>query len=850
MSASLAEKNDSGRGRSVTWLARFVQSVVIGIAFFQASAAGRLDLLKSFGFGELSGTEPLTALVEGSEGMLYGTTSKGGPDSAPTIFEISKTGSDYKVLLALPGALSVSALSEGTDGQLYATKSGTLGTNAADRTYGTVFRLAKNGSDVRMLHTFYQETTTTEGASPRAGVLPLEDGMLYGTASSGGISNCGTIFRLRNDGVAFEVLHQFKGDAVGDGASPRGALIKGSDGRLYGTTYSGGTGGYGTIFRINRDGSEYAVLCHLIYGANLAVRPSSALLEGTDGALYGSTDNEVFKLNKDGSGLAVLLSGIAPRGIVAGADARLYGTSNFGGTANYGTIFSLQTDGTDLRILHSFLRLYGSGLAAPILGSDGVLYGVNRYGGTAETGELFRIDTEGTAFATLHSFTQCGSDGRNPCGELIHASDGSFYGTTCYGGVYERGTVFKLDPRGASVVLHHFGAGTNDGSSPTAALLEGKDGVLYGTTSSGGGGYYPGGTVFKLNKDGSDYAVLYCFQRSGSLPWEPEAGLIDGQDGLLYGTTLYGGATNLGTVFKLAKNGSAFSVIHSFLGSPNSDGSEPRGGLVQASDGTLYGCTYRGSTTPVLPMYIGDGTIFKLATNGADYVVLRSFDYFGGDAARPLQLIEGRDGVLYGITDSLNVAGGTSNTNIDGVVFTVNKDGSGYRVLHAFGAVTNDGIGPSSLAEDPTGTLYGTTTSGGTKHLGVVFRLQKDGNAYGALVSFTDAGSTGTLLPCGLTLGSDGAFYGVTVLGGEMDSGTVFRFLPPEFPQMLAVAPGAKPTVSFSGAPGIQYELRRSTDLHSWSVIATLTMPAGGVCTYQDMTAPDAGAFYRARWRQ
>ncbi len=836
-----------GRGTRARVLAAL--TVLLVAEPLLASAGARIDCLKSFGSIELSGTEPLTTLLEGSDGMLYGTTSKGGPSNAPTMFRITKAGTDYKVIVALPGATSISSLTEGADGQLYGTVPVTFGTNAADTTYGTVFKVAKTGSAFTALHTFFRETAGIEGSSPRAGVLALADRMLYGTAASGGISNYGTIFKLENDGSGFEVLYHFKGTGAGDGASPRGALIQASDGRLYGTTDSGGTGGYGTVFRINPDGTEYGVLCHFSYGTGLPTRPQSALLEGPDGALYGTAGGVVFKLNKDGSGLTGLLSGITPVGIAAGIDGRLYGTSDGGGVTNRGTIFSMRSDGTDLQTLHSFLRLDWSYLASPIQGRDGVLYAVDRYGGTAETGELFRINTDGTGFATLHNFSACGGDGRNPCAELIQCSDGDFYGTTGYGGLYERGTVFRVNRQGASTVLYHFGANADDGSAPGAALLEGSDGALYGTTSAGGGGYYYSGTVFKLNKDGSGYAVLHRFLGSPSVQWEPAAALIEGHDGLLYGTTTYGGTTNLGTVFRLAKNGSGFCILHSFLGSANGDGREPRGHLIQSTDGILYGCTYRGSSTPISPSNPGYGTIYKVTTNGSDYLVLHSFDFAAGDAAWPTSLIEGSDGGLYGITYPLAIAGGTSNTNIEGVVFTVKEDGSDYRILHSFfagfGTVTNNGTMPTSLVEDATGALYGTTDAGGSNRLGAVFRLHKDGSGYDSLVSFAQAGPKG---PCGLTCGSDGAFYGVTVSGGEMDSGTVFRFLPPELPQMLGVAPAPKPSVSFAGAPGIQYELLRSGDLRSWSVLATLTMPAAGVCSYEDISAPNSGAFYRARW--
>jgi uncharacterized repeat protein (TIGR03803 family) len=380
-------------------------------------------------------------------------------------------------------------------------------------------------------------------------------------------------------------------------------------------------------------------------------------------------------------------------------------------------------------------------------------------------------------------------------------------------------------------------------------LLEGSDGVLYGTTASGGEGglYYGFGTVFKLNKDGSGYAVLHHFVGSSSSQWQPSSALLEGHDGLLYGTTLYGGEANAGTVFRIAKDGSGFALLHSFLGSSGADGREPMGRLVQSADGVLYGCTDRGSATPISPMDPGDGTIFKVTADGSDYTILRSFDYFGGDAARPIQMIEGSDGALYGITGGLTVAGGTSNTNIDGVVFTVQKDGSGYGILHAFGVVTNDGVGPTGLLEDLDGTLYGTAGDGGTNRLGAVFRLQKDGSGYESMVSFTDTVRMGRG-PVGLTRGRDGAFYGVTVFGGDMDFGTMFRFLPPEFPEMLGVKPGARPMISFAGAPGIDYELLRSVDLVQWSVLKTVMMPPVGIYAHEDVTAPISGAFYRVRW--
>ena len=124
-------------------------------------AGARIDTLKSFGLTGMSGSEPATALLEGSDGKLYGTTSKGGPGNAATLFRLDRDGNNYSVLVCLPGATAVSALAEGADGQLYGVKTATLGTNATDTTYGTVFKIGEDGSGFSALHTFIKDATAT-----------------------------------------------------------------------------------------------------------------------------------------------------------------------------------------------------------------------------------------------------------------------------------------------------------------------------------------------------------------------------------------------------------------------------------------------------------------------------------------------------------------------------------------------------------------------------------------------------------------------------------------------------------------------------------------------------------------
>lgn len=344
---------------------------------------------------------------------------------------------------------------------------------------------------------------------------------------------------------------------------------------------------------------------------------------------------------------------------------------------------------------------------------------------------------------------------------LIEGSDRNLYGTMSAGGGKGEGVVYKLNKDGSGyTVLHSFTGYENDedGSSPQG-LVEGSDGALYGTTQIGGrpsGDLYPlgSGTVFKVNKDGSGYTVLHCFHGlsgDGVAPW---AGLVEGRDGALCGTTLEGGAKSAGTVFKLSKDGGGYRVLHSFFAS-QTDGFKPMAGLLAGSDGALYGTTDGGGNVPVVA---GAGTVFKLNPDGSGYKLLHSFPDKPSDGRFPRSsLSEGRDGALYGTTQ----AGGKNDW---GTVFKLLKDGSGYRLLHSFTGYENsgDGADPSGLALGSDGALYGTTKFHGRNNGGTAFKLNPDGSGFTVLRNFPGAEGDGQNPSASMVQGSDGALYGIT----------------------------------------------------------------------------------------
>jgi uncharacterized repeat protein (TIGR03803 family) len=268
--------------------------------------------------------------------------------------------------------------------------------------------------------------------------------------------------------------------------------------------------------------------------------------------------------------------------------------------------------------------------------------------------------------------------------------------------------------------LHSF-TGGSDGGEPYGGLVLGSDGYFYGTTSVGGSNGYGDGTVFKISTNG-EMTTLHSFTGEPTDGATPLGGVVQGSDGYFYGTTEIGGTNELGTVFKMSTNGTV-TLLYSFTG--GDDGAEPYAGVVQGSDGYLYGTSFNHSTNDW-------GTVFKISTNGGALTTLWEFGSVTGFPPNniPLDggfiydaLIQGRDGYLYGTAD----VGGTNHDG--GTVFQISTNGV-LTVLYEFGANETasgyflDGDGPiGSLVQGSDGSFYGTTSVGGTNNAGTVFRL-------------------------------------------------------------------------------------------------------------------------------
>jgi uncharacterized repeat protein (TIGR03803 family) len=376
-----------------------------------------------------------------------------------------------------------------------------------------------------------------------------------------------SMFILAVPARAISILRSFSGGPL-DGRYPNAALISDGSGNLYGTTLAGGTFGLGTVFTLRTDGTGFVVLHDFAGGHWGSASPNASLVLDASGNLYGTTEGAdfdwgtVFTLRTDGSGFKVLhyffggdvgegarpLASLALDGL-----GNLYGTTSEGGNPfSSGRIFALRTDGTGYRALHDF-AIGGDGghpYAALCLDGSGNLYGTANAGGARGLGTVFRMHSDGTGYTVLHNFGDTSGDGSSPVASLILDASGNLYGTTASGGSSNLGTVFMLTTDGTGyTVLHEFTGGTDDGARPGAALVLDATGDLFGTTN--GGGDEGLGTAFKLKTDGTGYTVLHEFAGGASDGALPSASLTRDVAGTLFGTTFTGGSLGLGTVFAL-----------------------------------------------------------------------------------------------------------------------------------------------------------------------------------------------------------------------------------------------------------------------------------------------------------
>jgi uncharacterized repeat protein (TIGR03803 family) len=388
----------------------------------QMAQAATFNVIYTF-TGQSDGASPYAGLTMDRLGNLYGTTSAGGVGYG-TVFELKRSGSSwtlstiYTFTGGSDGATPRSRVVLGPDSALYGTTFGGGAAGCGQQGCGTVFRISCNSAvcywKETVLHRF---TGGTDGAQPLGDLVFDRAGNIYGTTQQGGLPHtcsglgCGTVFQLSHSNANWTLseLYQFAG--VNDGAYPNGGVIFGSSGNLYGTTYGGGSGGFGTVFQLTPSGSGW-----------------------TESLLYN------FQNLSDGEG--------PDAGLVLDAAGNLYGTTNVGGTGSGGTVFELMpSDGNwQFNLPYSLPGTQGP-MATLCLDAAGNVYGTTFQDGVSLNGSTFKLTPGhgGWSYSSLHDFTG-GNDGKLPASNLVFDSHGNMYGTASYGGANGYGVVFEITP--------------------------------------------------------------------------------------------------------------------------------------------------------------------------------------------------------------------------------------------------------------------------------------------------------------------------------------------------------------------------------------------------------------------
>ncbi|TAN37689.1 MAG: hypothetical protein EPN23_04020 [Verrucomicrobia bacterium] len=539
-------------------------------------------------------------------------------------------------------------------------------------------------------------TGTSDGGSPRTGLVQGDDGYFYGTTYTNGAYGKGTVFKVNSGGNLITLRHF--GSAINDGANPLATLLKGGDGYFYGTTYAGGSAtlNNGTIFRINSSGSSF----NTMYSFN----------GGTDGA------NPSARLVRDSSG-------------------NLFGTTQSGGANNNGTVFYLIPSWAEYP-LYKFSGL-GDGnapYAGLVMGNDGIFYGTTSAGGSGSVGAAFKLSLVSGKYVetTLHSFN--GSDGNIPYAGLIQGADGYFYGTSWNGGTGS-GNIFRMDNAGGITSLHPF-AGT-EGINPRAKLVQGANGCLYGTTQNGGANGY--GAIYRITTGGT-FTSVYSFTggTDGRYPWGE---LIQGSDGYFYGTTSSGGASGFGTVFRMAIPDPATVTVQT---SPTNSGTawvSQSGASIILTASTNNGWTFTGwndgNTSLQRTIAAPPTNVTYTANFGTQAVVnVTASPLAGGTTTGSGTYISGTNITISATANSGWIFTGWDDGNTNTLrLITIPIGGTNF-----VATFTN----AATLTVQTSSNLYGSVTGGGTYASNSVVQISANIILGGRFVGWSDGDTNST----------------------------------------------------------------------------------------------------------
>ncbi len=697
-------------------------------------------------FYRYEGGGPKGEVYKHSNGLYYGVTEFGGTEGVGILFSYNPTSGAYTVLKNFSSTTSTSTAVGGRpirgvvlapNGRLYGTC--TIG---GLNNVGTLWEYNISTSTFTKKFDFDLLTTAAaKGSTPRGRLLMHTNGTIYGTVQTGGTGNRGGIFTYTPGATDNTITYNFPAlPAIATGAQPICGLTQASNGLLYGFSNNGGANGFGTIFSFNPTGAVFTKLHDFAVATGYVplaefVQPSNGILYATTSAGGANSGGVLFSWNIGTATYTDLVdfdnaTGYSPFSrMTVGSNGLLYGTTSAGGPNDAGSIYSFNTT-TNVYAPVYYMNTNGwsDTWGGVIEDPAGTLVCMASAGGTGGQGALFKYVISTFTATELVPFSF--SNGANPTGRLLKASNGLFYGLTSSGGSNAGGILFSIDPATNTFTLRqHFSSAL--GTIPQGTLVE-VSGKLYGLCSSGGA--TDGGTLFEYTIASNTLVnkVDFSLTTAGT---NPQNGLFKASNGKLYGSTSASAANGQGAFFEYTAGSTAVTKRKDFS---VADGSQPLGDVMQASNGLLYGTTSANGSS-------GKGTIFSFNTTSNTFTTLYNFN--GLEGATPGgDLLQATNGKLYGAfkEEGQGNSGGIYSWTISSGTYTEEYD---FNIP----PTTTEGKFPDcALVQGSDGKLYGTTTQGGTGDLGLIFRFNPTALTYENLTIFAGT-SNGSLPYDGLT---------------------------------------------------------------------------------------------------
>ncbi|MES2566012.1 MAG: choice-of-anchor tandem repeat GloVer-containing protein [Bacteroidota bacterium] len=690
---------------------------------------------------------------------LWGMTKQGGSNGGGVIFKTDSTGNNQVVEYSFDkidgSSPFYSSLVQAPDGNMYGL------TSAGGEYYsGILFQYNP------VTNTFIKKIDFDGpllGAQPKGSLMIASNGKMYGVTSLGGDNNDGVLFEY--DYVTNTIIKIADFDDIALGRYPIGDLTEALDGKLYGTA-NGGSTGSGIIYQYDILTNTFAKKIDFdenTTGKNIYSR----LTLGNDNSFYtvtmsGGSNNKGTLVKYDYTTNSLLkiidfTDGGSIGGLLNASNGKLYGTIQNGGLYGRGTIFEYDPSTITYTVKKEFGYADGAGLMCHLIeNSPGILYGMSNSGGLNNIGTIFQYDIALDNLITQFSFS--GTDGKLPLGSFIKTTDGKFYALTSEGGELNMGVLFQYNPLTNSCVKKLDFQKSLNGQHPNGSLVRASNGLLYGVAEEGG--LNNKGVLFQFDQVNHVYTKLIDF--ANTVGANPNGSLIQATDGMLYGTCYNGaGFGSTGTIFQFNPNTYSLSTIYSFGSS--SMGDNPRGALVQASNGLFYGTTSYGG-------WYSKGTIFEFDPVSGIYNDKYNFIDAVGRAAIG-SLIEAADGNLYGVT----MLGGALD---QGTLFQYNYINNIFTKQIDFSSVS---IGrrpgeDASLLQATDGMMYGTTMYGGSNGYGILYKFNPDSLLLYDRLNFNSI-PDGSYPSAPLVQTSQGKLFGSTWAGGtNITGGTIFHY--------------------------------------------------------------------------